>query len=60
MAKDEQINGVEQRDVERSLTTSLLTDAAIVAAPSLAVYVNHHLNKPKDAPPPPPQEPPKK
>jgi hypothetical protein len=37
----------------RSITTNLLTDAAIVAAPTAAVVVKHLLDKPKDAPPPP-------
>jgi hypothetical protein len=42
----------------RSITTSLLTDAAIVVGPTVAVVTNHLLNKPKDTPPP--EEPPKK
>jgi hypothetical protein len=39
-----------------SVTRSLLTDAAIAAGPSLAVYLNHYLNKPKGPPPPPPPQ----
>jgi hypothetical protein len=42
--------------IERSLTTSLITDATIVAAPTAAVIANHLLNTLK-APPPPPQQP---
>jgi hypothetical protein len=51
---EEPIKGTDQQRAERTGTASLITDAAIVAGPSLAVYLNHHLNKPKDAPPPPP------
>jgi hypothetical protein len=45
---------------ERSITTSLITDMAIVAGPAIGAYVTHKLAKndaPKNAPPP--QEPPK-
>jgi hypothetical protein len=58
MAEDGQhINGKSgERTEQASVTRGLLTDAAIVAGPSLAVYLNHHLNKPKDPPPPPPKK----
>jgi hypothetical protein len=48
MAEDgQQINGAGQKaeNVEQgSVTRGLLTDAAIVAGPSAAVYLNHYLN----------------
>jgi hypothetical protein len=47
----------EKPDIQRierpsEETRSLTTDAAILAAPTVAVVANHLLNKPKSEPPP--------
>jgi hypothetical protein len=63
---DEPIKGTDQSQTEqRSVTTNLLTDAAIVAAPVVGAWAQAHFgkgNEPTEAQPPPPraqEQPPK-